>query len=49
MSKPKSYVRSNDGAMMVEVEPLQVVNAKILQRKAAIPAPRNTMNWPRRR
>jgi hypothetical protein len=31
MSKPKSYVRPNDGATMVEVEPHQYVNAKILE------------------
>jgi hypothetical protein len=31
MSKPKSYVRPNDGGMMVEVEPHQYVNAKILE------------------
>ena len=31
MSQPKSYVRSSDGATMVEVEPHQYVNAKILQ------------------
>jgi hypothetical protein len=31
MSKPKSYVRPNDGATMVEVEPHQYVNTKILE------------------
>jgi hypothetical protein len=51
MSKPKSYVRPDDGATMFEVEPHQYVSAKILQRKAAILAPWNTMNRtrPRRR
>jgi hypothetical protein len=31
MSKPKSYVRPDDGATMFEVEPHQYVSAKILQ------------------
>ncbi len=31
MSKSKSYIRPDDGATMVEVEPHQYVNAKILQ------------------
>jgi hypothetical protein len=31
MSKPKSHVRPNQAATMVEVEPHQYVNAKILE------------------
>jgi hypothetical protein len=31
MSRPKSCIRPNDGATMVEVEPHQCVNAKILE------------------
>jgi hypothetical protein len=31
MSKPRSYIRPDDGAMMIEVEPDQYVNAKVLQ------------------
>jgi hypothetical protein len=37
MSKPKSYVRSPDDATMVEVEPHQYVNAKVLQTQGRNP------------
>jgi hypothetical protein len=37
MSRLKSYVRPNDGATMVEVEPHQYVNAKILELQARHP------------
>jgi hypothetical protein len=42
MSKPKSYVRLSDGAMMVEVEvdKHQYVNAKVLQAQGRNPAGR---------
>jgi hypothetical protein len=37
MSKSKSYVRSSDGATMVEVEPHQYVNANVLQAQGRNP------------
>jgi hypothetical protein len=42
MSKPKSYLRLSDGAMMVEVEvdKHQYVNAKVLQAQGRNPAGR---------
>jgi hypothetical protein len=37
MSKLKSYVRSSDGATMVEVEPHQYVNTKVLHAQGRNP------------
>jgi hypothetical protein len=37
MSKSKSYVRSTDGATMVEVDKHQYVNAKVLQMQGRNP------------
>src|SRR5258708_652966 len=36
-SKPKSYIRPDDGATMIEVEPHQYVNAKILRLQNRLP------------
>ena len=38
MSKSRSYIRSDDSAMMIEVEPYQYVNAKILQAQGRNPS-----------
>jgi len=43
----KSYIRSSDGATMVEVEPHQYVNRQILRSKAASPRATNTAKQPR--
>jgi hypothetical protein len=37
-AKAKSYIRPDDGATMVEVEPHQYVNAKILRLQGHLPA-----------
>jgi hypothetical protein len=37
MSKSKSYIRPDDGATMIEVEPHQYVNAKVLRLQGHLP------------
>jgi hypothetical protein len=37
-SKSKSYIRPDDGATMIEVEPHQYVNAKVLRLQGHLPA-----------
>jgi hypothetical protein len=37
-AKSKSYIRPDDGATVIEVEPHQYVNAKILRLQGHLPA-----------
>ena len=49
MTMSKSYIRSSDGATMIELQPHQYVNAKSFVSKAALLRTSNTAKQPRHR